>query len=58
MANQKIRSSPDWDIRGTGGTEGWQQGSQPNQSDMGKTREPRASPDSPDPHTVTQGGSR
>lgn len=44
MANQKIRRDPGWDSRETGLIHGWQQGSQPNQSDMGKVRETRAEP--------------
>ncbi len=56
MANQKIRNTPDWDIRSTGGTKGWQQGSQPSQSGMGTITEPRASP--PDSLPITQGRSR
>jgi hypothetical protein len=42
MANQKVGSNPDWTIRATGTTDGWQEGSQPNRSDMGKARETRA----------------
>lgn len=49
MANQKIRRDPDWDIRETGSTNGWQQGNLTNQSDMGKGREIRADPDASDP---------
>lgn len=58
MANPKIGSNPDRNDRETGSTSGWQQGSQPNQSDMRKERESRASPEIRRPVTVTQGGSR
>lgn len=53
MANQKIRRDPDWNVQETGRTDGWQQGSQPNQSDTGKVQETRAEPDAFEPLTVT-----
>ncbi|RZU40295.1 hypothetical protein BDD14_1741 [Edaphobacter modestus] len=44
MANQKIRTTPDRNIRVTGRTNGWQKASRPNQSDMNRGREIRAEP--------------
>jgi hypothetical protein len=44
MANQNIRSIPDRNVRETGGTSGWHEAVQPNQSDMNRGREPRAEP--------------
>jgi hypothetical protein len=58
MANQQIRNTPDRNIRETGGTNGWQQASQPYQSDMNRGREIRAKPGLSEPRTVTQGGNR
>jgi hypothetical protein len=44
MANQNIRSIPDRNVRETGGTSGWHEAVQPNQSDMNRGREPGPSP--------------
>lgn len=58
MANQKIGSRPDRNVRATGSTSGWQEANRPNQSDMNQGRESRAAPEASKLNSVTQDGNR
>jgi hypothetical protein len=58
MANQRIGNETRMNLQTPGSSYGWQKGTQPNQSDNGKTRQTRAELVSPSNSGVIQDGNR